>query len=117
MIEYNVKDVADELMFTPSELQEILEIYFEEAIHLVPECHQALESHDYVKFSQIMHGFKGASSNLRMHSLANMAEELEKLAKTAGGEELTHALAKELPGLQGEIETIKASVDAFYGGL
>lgn len=117
MIGYNVADVAEELMFTPDELQEILEIYFDEAVHVLPECHQALESRDYVKFSQIMHGFKGASANLRMHSLTNMAEQLEQLAKTAGGEELAHDLEEKLPELQAEIKVIKASIDAFYRRL
>ena len=113
MLEYNIEDVATELMFTPGELREIYEIYFDEASHLLPDCHQVLACQDYVKFAQIMHGFKGASSNLRMKKVAGMAEELEKKAKMGGGAEA----ALKLPCIQEEIDALKEYVDSFYAEL
>lgn len=111
MIDYNIEEVATELMFTTDELREIFEIYFDEAIHLLPDCHAALANQDYMKFSQIMHGFKGASSNLRMTELADLAEALEKRGKTGGGAEM----ALELPEIQAAIDAVKKYVDDFYG--
>ena len=110
MINYNIEEVAEELMFTTDELREIFEIYFEEAIHLLPDCHAALATQDYLKFSQIMHGFKGASSNLRMNEIADLAEVLEKRGKTGGGPEM----ALELPGIKNAIDALKKHVDDFY---
>lgn len=110
MIEYDIEDVASELMFTAGELREIFEIYFDEAIHLLPDCHEVLARQDYMKFSQIMHGFKGASSNLRMQKIATMAATLEQKAKTGGDAEM----ALELPHLQAEIDALKEYVDDFY---
>lgn len=110
MTNYNIEEVASELMFTTDELREIFEIYFDEAIHLVPDCHAALANQDYIKFSQIMHGFKGASSNLRMNELADLAEVLEKRGKIGGGAEM----ALELPEIQAAIDVLKKYVDDFY---
>ena len=110
MIEYDIEAVASELLFTTDELREIYEIYFDEAIHFLPDSHAALEQQDYVKFAQIMHGFKGASSNLRMTKLTDLAESLEKQAKAGGGAEMALAL----PGLQEEIDIVKKYVDDFY---
>lgn len=113
MIKYNIEDVASELMFTSVELREIFEIYFEEATQLLPDCQAALANQDYVKFSQIMHGFKGASSNLRMQKITSMAEPLEQKAKMGGSAEIT----LELLSIQEEINALKEYVDAFYADL
>lgn len=110
MIDYDIEAVASELMFTADELQEIYEIYFDEAIHLLPDCHAVLEKQDYMKFAQIMHGFKGASSNLRMTKIAGLAETLEKKAKAGGGAEMALAL----PEIQAEIDALKEYVEDFY---
>jgi|GEM_PF-2204630 HPt (histidine-containing phosphotransfer) domain-containing protein len=111
MTEYDIEAVAEELMFTTSELQEIFEIYFDEAVHLLPDCYAVLERQDYMEFSKIMHGFKGASANLRMKKLAQLAEELEKRGKAGGGAEM----ALELPLLEKEIDVVRDCIEAFYG--
>lgn len=110
MMEYDVEAVATELMFTASELQEIFDIYFDEAAHLLPDCHAVLARQDYRQFSQIMHGLKGASANLRMKKIANLAEELERRGKMGGGAEIALAL----PKIQEEIHAMKKCIDTFY---
>lgn len=110
MIDYDIEEVAEELMFTTEELYEILEIYFEEAVNVLPDSHAALASQEYLKFSQIMHAFKGASANLRMKSIASLAEALEQKGKNGGGAEM----ALELPRIQAEIDAMKKHVDDFY---
>lgn len=111
MLAYSIEEVATELMFTTDELREIYEIYIEEAIQLLPDCYGALAREDYIEFSQIMHGFKGASANLRMKKIVEIAEELEQKGKKGGGAEM----ALELPKIQKEIDIMKAYIIDFYG--
>lgn len=110
MIGYSVEVVARELMFTPSELQDIFEIYFEEAAQLLPDCHAALAREDYAKYKKIMHSFKGASLNLRMTKIGTLAEKLEEMAKEENEVEIVCMLAR----LQEEITIIEKYVTHFY---
>ena len=47
MINYDVVAVADELMLTTEELEEIFNLYFEDSARIVTTCQAAMGSRDY----------------------------------------------------------------------
>lgn len=110
MVEYDVEEIASELMLTTSELREVFDLYFEDAATLLPDCQQVMDNQDYKSLRQIMHGFKGASANLRMDKLTDLAADLEIQAAAEREEGISLSLER----VQEEINAIKEYLDAFY---
>jgi len=113
MLQYDVEKIADELMFTTSELKEILDIYFEEAIELLQECHSALDRQDYAAVGKIIHALKGSSSNLRITTVTEIATEFEEFVRSGERTRLSHYL----PIIQDKIASLKEHIDAYYADV
>lgn len=113
VLQYDVEKIADELMFTTSELKEILDIYFEEAIELLQECHSALDRQDYAAVGKIIHALKGSSSNLRITTVTEIATELEQMAISGEKAPLFHYL----PIIQDKIAILKEHIDVYYADV
>ncbi|MDR3564155.1 MAG: Hpt domain-containing protein [Negativicutes bacterium] len=110
MTEYDVEAVADELGLTAADLREAFELYFEDAFEIIRACGAALEIPDYDAAAKAMHALKGLSNNYRIRDIGAAALGLETLAKTGRGAEM----ARYLPGIQGELATIREQIRSFY---
>ena len=113
MVQYDINEISEELMFTPIELKEVLDIYFEEAFELLVECGTAMNHQDCISIGKISHQLKGSSLNLRITTVAEIAIELEKISKSGVETDLTHYL----PKMQHEIDQLKEYIDVYYAKI
>ena len=67
-----------ELMLEPEELKEILQAYFEDAPQILAQGRQAADRQDWLGLARSMHAFKGASFNLRLDRLGELASRAEQ---------------------------------------
>jgi HPt (histidine-containing phosphotransfer) domain-containing protein len=100
-----IQRACAELMLDPAELKEILQAYFEDAPQMLAQGQQAADSQDWVRLAKSMHALKGASYNLRLErlgELANMAEQGKSLP-TAKLREVLQAIQMEMQRAETEI--------------
>jgi len=113
MKEYNITIVAEELMFTIDEYKEIADIFFEEMDMLLEGCHGSLQNGDYIAVGKVMHAIKGASANLRLDTISQLAAEAEQIVKQGGGQEI----APYVPKIQEEIAAFKGKIENFFSKI
>lgn len=110
MIEYNVTAAAEELMLDTSDLQEVYELFFDEAKDLLAVCRQAVREQNYMSLGKPLHNLKGIASNLRMQEITALAVKLEELGATGKGEQIESYLLE----LQNKIDDMQEYVHNFY---
>lgn len=106
---YSVQLLAEELSLGPEDLRDIFSAFFEDAEPLLIESAAALQAGDKQLFSRKMHAIKGASLNLRMDDLGNMAATAEKNSELSLPE-----LENMLQAIRIELAKMEGQVNAFY---
>ncbi len=103
--EYCLKQIADSLGFGEEKCAKYLKLYVDSARRYMVHLSEALEDGDFEKAADALHTIKGGAISMRLDSLFNLAERLEKIAKEGFVEEIRqeiHALESELR----KVETI-----------
>ncbi|WP_027363895.1 Hpt domain-containing protein [Desulfotruncus alcoholivorax] len=107
---YKVPDAAADIMVDPEDLKEVYEIYFDESRKNLSACCAALAKGDWKGVAKLAHAVKGASSNLRIHSIRYLAELLELHAKSGK----TEAISVLLLALCKEFDTVRTEVQRYF---
>jgi len=78
---YN-KDEVSELMAIPKEfLDELIELFFEKVETQLPDLKDAIELNELKKIETISHDIHGSAANIRLESIRQIVEKLEKKSK------------------------------------
>lgn len=98
-----------ELMLEPDELKEILQAYFEDAPQMLEQGRLAVGRQDWSSLAKNMHSLKGASYNLRLDRLGELASLAEQ------GNALTIAKLNEvLQAIELEMRNTEAEIAAYF---
>lgn len=109
VLNYNVEEIAEELMLTVEEIREIYDAFFEDAAEIMRYCRETAAGSDCPGLAKKMHALKGMALNLRMTELADVALAIERSAKDGTG-----ARAGQLEHLPLLIANLRGQVDLFY---
>lgn len=78
---YDIAMVAKEIMIEPEDLQEILEIYIQDAGNILSQCEKEYAAQNAGALAKLFHALKGSSLNLRLNNIGSLAAQLEKETK------------------------------------
>lgn len=109
--EYSIQTVAEELGLEPEDLKDIYDSYFEETREMLGQWRELWEKSDTEQLAKLFHGMKGASNNLRMDELGELAKEAEGLCKAKTPE----AIPSLMEPFEREFAELEAFVQEFYG--
>ena len=109
---YCVQEVAQDLGLEPEDLKEIYESYFEETHEMLGQWEVLWETKDTDQLAKLFHGLKGASNNLRMNELGELAKRGEELAKAG----IQDSILEIMEQFQQELQRIERLVTEFYQG-
>lgn len=96
-------------MLEPAELREILQAYFEDAPLMLAQGRQAADRKDWTGLAKSMHAFKGASFNLRLDSLGELASRAEQ-----GNALSTENLVQVLQALEAELHKTETEIADYF---
>ena len=74
---YNINDVAKEMMIESEDLREILEMFILEAGKILAQCEEEYVAANADSLAKHFHALKGSALNLRINSIGNLAAQLE----------------------------------------
>ena len=104
-----IEKASSELMLEPDELKEILQAYFEDAPQMLEQGRLAVGRQDWSSLAKNMHSLKGASYNLRLDRLGELASLAEQ------GNTLTIAKLNEvLQAIELEMRNTEAEIAAYF---
>ena len=104
-----IEKASVELMLEPEELHEILQAYFEDAPLMLAQGRRAVDRQDWQELAKSMHALKGASFNLRLDSMGELASRAEQ------GNELPIAnLYEVLQALEVELRKTEAEIADYF---
>jgi len=101
-----VKNLAENLGLDTEEFNEIFEIYMESTASDLEELKDALQAGDAEKAHQKAHSIKGASGNLGLNELFELAKEIDDSARANsldGLETLVQVFCEKYEGLVEEL--------------
>jgi len=80
-IQYDKEDVANKMQLPVEFLDELLESFFSESQDEITSLQKATEINDFKEMANIAHSIKGASANLQLTEITNIAKDIETNAK------------------------------------
>ena len=110
LMDYNINEVANDLMVEPDDLREVYEAYFIESAEIISEIKTALEDNDSIKLKKMFHSLKGSSANLRMDVVADLARNMEQSA----GKNNLDTIRLQMSRVENEISELQQGIRNFY---
>lgn len=80
-MDYDIDNVARDMMLEPEELREILGIFLLETNQILTQCEQEYAAKNSAALAKLFHGLKGTALNLRLAYVGDLAAQLEQETK------------------------------------